>query len=204
VQISEVSLVNLHLVRYRPWGSCDVLDHNPTPSPASTVANTSSAGYAADALGRKKVCESSPLAHRRRQCADFMLHPLHRTSRYVHDVDGKELMLIIFATIMTLTVPTGQLSPDSSLVYLGVWRIILGIGECASFFPAQAYSFSFDVVWGLSIHGADCFDHVPAQHGLEPAQSDPFPKPFKTVPPPRCRCRCHCRCMLPGIRYMLA
>lgn len=54
-------------------------------------------GYAADALGRKKVY-------------------------------GKELMLIIFATIMTLTVPTGQLSAESSLIYLGVWRIILGIG----------------------------------------------------------------------------
>ncbi|KAJ3521302.1 hypothetical protein NMY22_g12371 [Coprinellus aureogranulatus] len=43
-------------------------------------------------------------------------------------VYGKELMLIIFATIMTLTTPTGQLSPDASLIYLGVWRIILGIG----------------------------------------------------------------------------
>ncbi|KAJ2918743.1 hypothetical protein MD484_g1647, partial [Candolleomyces efflorescens] len=42
--------------------------------------------------------------------------------------DGKELMLIIFATIMTLTTPTGQLSPDNALIYLGVWRIILGIG----------------------------------------------------------------------------
>ncbi|RXW14845.1 hypothetical protein EST38_g11007 [Candolleomyces aberdarensis] len=42
--------------------------------------------------------------------------------------DGKELMLIIFATIMTLTTPTGQLSPDGALIYLGVWRIILGIG----------------------------------------------------------------------------
>lgn len=43
-------------------------------------------------------------------------------------VYGKELMLIIFATIMTLTTPTGQLSPDNALIYLGVWRIILGIG----------------------------------------------------------------------------
>ncbi|TFL02662.1 major facilitator superfamily domain-containing protein [Pterulicium gracile] len=43
-------------------------------------------------------------------------------------VYGKELMLIIFATIMSLTVPTGSLSPDSCLIYLGVWRIILGIG----------------------------------------------------------------------------
>ncbi|KAH6918398.1 phosphate transporter [Coprinopsis sp. MPI-PUGE-AT-0042] len=54
-------------------------------------------GYAADALGRKKVY-------------------------------GKELMLIIFATIMTLTTPTGQLSSDGALIYLAVWRIILGIG----------------------------------------------------------------------------
>ncbi|KAJ3832531.1 phosphate transporter [Lentinula raphanica] len=41
---------------------------------------------------------------------------------------GKELMLIIFATIMCLTTPTGSLSPNSSLIYLGVFRIILGIG----------------------------------------------------------------------------
>lgn len=37
-------------------------------------------------------------------------------------------MLIIFATIMTLTTPTGQLTPDHALIYLAVWRIILGIG----------------------------------------------------------------------------
>ncbi|TEB27264.1 MFS general substrate transporter [Coprinellus micaceus] len=43
-------------------------------------------------------------------------------------VYGKELMLIIFATIMTLTTPTGSLSPDNSLIYLGVWRIVLGVG----------------------------------------------------------------------------
>ncbi|KAJ7229469.1 major facilitator superfamily domain-containing protein [Mycena rebaudengoi] len=41
---------------------------------------------------------------------------------------GKELMLIIFATIMCLTTPTGSLSPDNSLIYLTIWRIILGIG----------------------------------------------------------------------------
>ncbi|KAF9071836.1 phosphate transporter [Rhodocollybia butyracea] len=41
---------------------------------------------------------------------------------------GKELMLIIFATIMCLTTPTGSLSPSNSLIYLGVFRIILGIG----------------------------------------------------------------------------
>lgn len=37
-------------------------------------------------------------------------------------------MLIIFATILCLTTPTGQLSPDGSLIYLAVFRIILGIG----------------------------------------------------------------------------
>lgn len=37
-------------------------------------------------------------------------------------------MLIILATILTLTTPTGQLSPDNCLIYLGVFRIILGIG----------------------------------------------------------------------------
>ncbi|KAJ7622606.1 major facilitator superfamily domain-containing protein [Mycena polygramma] len=41
---------------------------------------------------------------------------------------GKELMLIIFATIMCLTTPTGSLSPDGSLIYLTIFRIILGIG----------------------------------------------------------------------------
>jgi PHS family inorganic phosphate transporter-like MFS transporter len=41
---------------------------------------------------------------------------------------GKELMLIIFATIMCITTPTGSLSPNSSLIYLAVFRIILGIG----------------------------------------------------------------------------
>ncbi|KAJ7776351.1 major facilitator superfamily domain-containing protein [Mycena metata] len=41
---------------------------------------------------------------------------------------GKELMLIIFATIMSITTPTGSLSPNGSLIYLTVFRIILGIG----------------------------------------------------------------------------
>ncbi len=43
-------------------------------------------------------------------------------------VYGKELMLIIFATILCLTTPTGSISPNSSLIYLSVFRIILGIG----------------------------------------------------------------------------
>ena len=41
---------------------------------------------------------------------------------------GKELMLIIFATIMSITTPTGALSPESSLIYLAIWRIVLGVG----------------------------------------------------------------------------
>ncbi|KAJ7511641.1 major facilitator superfamily domain-containing protein [Mycena galericulata] len=41
---------------------------------------------------------------------------------------GKELMLIIFATIMCLTTPTGSLSPDNSLIYLTMFRILLGVG----------------------------------------------------------------------------
>ncbi|TEB27607.1 inorganic phosphate transporter [Coprinellus micaceus] len=45
-----------------------------------------------------------------------------------HKVYGKELMLIIFATIMTITTPTGQLTPDHSLIYLAIWRIVLGVG----------------------------------------------------------------------------
>jgi PHS family inorganic phosphate transporter-like MFS transporter len=43
-------------------------------------------------------------------------------------VYGKELMLIILATILTLTTPTGLLPPDSCLIYLGVFRILLGVG----------------------------------------------------------------------------
>ncbi|KAK7033653.1 hypothetical protein VNI00_012653 [Paramarasmius palmivorus] len=43
-------------------------------------------------------------------------------------VYGKELMLIIFATILCLTTPTGRLSPDSSLIYLTIFRILLGVG----------------------------------------------------------------------------
>jgi MFS transporter, PHS family, inorganic phosphate transporter len=37
-------------------------------------------------------------------------------------------MLIILATILTITTPTGTLSPDSCLIYLGVFRILLGVG----------------------------------------------------------------------------
>ncbi|KAI0762151.1 MFS general substrate transporter [Trametes elegans] len=43
-------------------------------------------------------------------------------------VYGKELMLIIFATIGTICDPTGGISPSGALIWLGVWRIILGIG----------------------------------------------------------------------------
>ncbi|PPQ94097.1 hypothetical protein CVT25_009248 [Psilocybe cyanescens] len=43
-------------------------------------------------------------------------------------VYGKELMLIILATILTITTPTGTLSPDASLIYLGMFRILLGVG----------------------------------------------------------------------------
>jgi MFS transporter, PHS family, inorganic phosphate transporter len=44
------------------------------------------------------------------------------------NLDGKELMLIIVATILTLTTPTGSLSPDHCLIYLTIFRILLGIG----------------------------------------------------------------------------
>jgi PHS family inorganic phosphate transporter-like MFS transporter len=43
-------------------------------------------------------------------------------------VYGKELMLVIFATIMSISDPTGDISPNSALIWLGVWRIVLGIG----------------------------------------------------------------------------
>ncbi|KAI0060474.1 MFS general substrate transporter [Artomyces pyxidatus] len=48
-------------------------------------------------------------------------------------VYGKELMIIIFATIMCISDPTGDISPDGALVWLGVWRIILGIGVGADY-----------------------------------------------------------------------
>jgi hypothetical protein len=37
-------------------------------------------------------------------------------------------MLIIIATILSLTTLTGTLSPDACLISLGVFRILLGIG----------------------------------------------------------------------------
>ncbi|KAH9942537.1 MFS general substrate transporter [Epithele typhae] len=43
-------------------------------------------------------------------------------------VYGKELMLIIFATIGIICDPTGAISANGALIWLGVWRIILGIG----------------------------------------------------------------------------
>ncbi|KLO05379.1 MFS general substrate transporter [Schizopora paradoxa] len=46
---------------------------------------------------------------------------------------GKELLLIIFATILCLTTPTGSLSPTSSLIYLSIFRILLGVGVGADY-----------------------------------------------------------------------
>ncbi|KAG7086871.1 hypothetical protein E1B28_002792 [Marasmius oreades] len=43
-------------------------------------------------------------------------------------VYGKELMVIIIATILCLTTPTGQISPDSCLIYLSIFRILVGVG----------------------------------------------------------------------------
>lgn len=37
-------------------------------------------------------------------------------------------MLIIFATIMSISDPTGDLSPAGSLIWLSIFRIVLGIG----------------------------------------------------------------------------
>ena len=71
-------------------------------------------GYLADALGRKAICEFI-FATFSSECSYFL-------------ADGKELMLIIIATILTMTTPTGSLSPEGSLIYLGVFRILLGIG----------------------------------------------------------------------------
>ncbi|KAJ3486738.1 hypothetical protein NLI96_g4034 [Meripilus lineatus] len=43
-------------------------------------------------------------------------------------VYGKELMLIIVATILCISDPTGDISPNAALIWLGVFRILLGIG----------------------------------------------------------------------------
>lgn len=43
-------------------------------------------------------------------------------------VYGKELMLIIFATIMSISDPTGDLSATGSIIWLTIWRIVLGVG----------------------------------------------------------------------------
>jgi len=63
-------------------------------------------GYLADAFGRKAVY-------------------------------GKELMIIIFATILTISAPTGPFKrsghPDNVLIWLIVWRIVLGVGVGADY-----------------------------------------------------------------------
>ncbi|KAG2068211.1 MFS general substrate transporter [Suillus decipiens] len=43
-------------------------------------------------------------------------------------VYGKELMLIIVATILCISTPTGTLSPNGCLIYLTMFRILLGVG----------------------------------------------------------------------------
>ncbi|KAG2123088.1 major facilitator superfamily domain-containing protein [Suillus clintonianus] len=43
-------------------------------------------------------------------------------------VYGKELMLIIVATILCISTPTGTLSPNGCLIYLTIFRILLGVG----------------------------------------------------------------------------
>ncbi|KIY52149.1 MFS general substrate transporter [Fistulina hepatica ATCC 64428] len=48
-------------------------------------------------------------------------------------VYGKELMIIILGTILTLTVPTRELSVNNCLIYLGMFRIVLGVGVGADY-----------------------------------------------------------------------
>lgn len=65
-------------------------------------------------------------------CLTYLLS--HLSLGYLADalgrkaIYGKELMLIILATILCLTTPTGSLSPDHALYYLSAFRILLGIG----------------------------------------------------------------------------
>jgi len=44
------------------------------------------------------------------------------------NVYGKELIVIIFGTILSLSAPTNDISPNSVLIWIGVWRIVQGIG----------------------------------------------------------------------------
>ncbi|KAJ8594543.1 MFS inorganic phosphate transporter [Rhizopogon salebrosus TDB-379] len=41
---------------------------------------------------------------------------------------GKELMLIILATVLCISTPTDTLSPNGCLIYLTIFRILLGVG----------------------------------------------------------------------------
>ncbi|KAN0086225.1 Major facilitator superfamily domain containing protein [Tylopilus felleus] len=43
-------------------------------------------------------------------------------------VYGKELMLIIVATVLCISAPTNDLSPNGVLIYLSIFRILLGVG----------------------------------------------------------------------------
>jgi len=58
----------------------------------------------------------------------FLADALGRKAIY-----GKELMIIILATILALATPTGSLSPDHAIGYLAGMRIFLGIGVGADY-----------------------------------------------------------------------
>ncbi|KIY51532.1 MFS general substrate transporter [Fistulina hepatica ATCC 64428] len=48
-------------------------------------------------------------------------------------VYGKELIIIIIGTILTITLPTGKLSVRNCLIYVGCFRILAGIGVGADY-----------------------------------------------------------------------
>lgn len=87
-------------------------------------------GYLADSLGRKAICASNLTpcllpahlrARRQRAHAHYLCddHDHHDAYRY---------FLIPFPLRTILIASAGSLSPNSALVYLAVWRILLGVG----------------------------------------------------------------------------
>lgn len=82
-------------------------------------------GFAADYFGRKAVCKLISLTSTERCSVQNILCVVVLV---VVALDGKELMLIIFATIMCISDPTNDLSPSGALLWLAIWRIVLGVG----------------------------------------------------------------------------
>ena len=73
---------------------------------------------------------TSLIIHTLRLCCGCFRTFVHLISFQLFTLDAilKQLMLIILATILSITTPTGSISPEGSLIYLSIFRILLGIG----------------------------------------------------------------------------